>query len=333
MDELIFQTEALAIPPEILALVDRGTKMRFTTNTKLRHFWLICFLLAVVSQAPAQSTTGQVPTDIDVIRVDTSLVTVNVAVTDTRNRHRPGLRLEDFQLTDQGKTVRPEFFDSEGPESIVFVIDVSSSMKGEKWQHLRTGLKNFLKKGRAGSDYTLIAFNESPRLIASAVNAQQLWESFNRLQPDGETALYDALMLGLATLERVPQRHKAIVLLSDGEDNRSQARLPQVEQETLAHHATIYPIGILLDRQRTPYQVYGKKLLNELAAATGGIVLFPEARQIRSVLELISADLGGQYSLSYYPPDKDAGWRRVQITVAQSSTRLNVRYQPRYLMR
>jgi VWFA-related protein len=297
---------------------------------KSRLLWTACIILTIVFQAQAQSSADL--TDIDVIRVDTTLVTINVSVTDAKNRHRPGLKPEDFQILDEGKTVRPEFFDSEAPQSIVFVIDVSSSMQGEKWKNLRAGLKSFLKEGHEGSDYTLIAFNEKARLIVSAVNAEQLWQSFNGLRPYGETALYDALMLGLKTLERLPQRHKALVLLSDGEDNYSQASLPLVEQETLAHRATIYPIGILLEKQPAPFR-NGKKLLNELASATGGIVLFPEAQRIRAILELVSADISGQYSLSYYPPDKAAGWRRVQVSIAQNSNRLKVRYQQRYLMR
>jgi VWFA-related protein len=308
-------------------------KMRRTANTKSKLLWLTCFLLVSVCQARAQSNSDLIAPDIDVITVDTTLVTVNVSVTDTKNRQLKDLRLADFQVTDEGKVVRPEFFDSQGPESIVFLIDVSSSMKGEKWKNLRAGLKSFLKKGREGSDYTLIAFNEKPELIVSAVNAEQLWQSFNRLQPNGETALYDALLLGLEALERAPQRHKALVLLSDGEDNCSHAGLSLIEQETLAHRATIYPVGILLDKGQSPYQATGKKLLNELAAATGGLVLFPEAYRIPAVLEQISANLSSQYSLSYYPPDKAPGWRHVQVTVAQNTKPLKVRYQQRYLMK
>jgi VWFA-related protein len=153
------------------------------------------------------------------------------------------------------------------------------------------------------------------------------------LQPEGETALYDALVLGLETLERVPQRHRALVLLSDGEDNCSHADLSLVEKQVLIHRATIYPVGILLKLPFGGDQSKGKRVLSELAAATGGLVLFPEALKIPAVLELIAADLHGQYSLSYYPPTKTAGWRRVQVTVANDSNHLNLRYQPRYLMR
>jgi len=301
----------------------------FITTLELASLLIACALIPINS-ARAQRNLAMPAPEMDVVKVETSLVTVNVSVT-KGNKRRPGLKLEDFQILDEGRPVTPEFFDGAGPLSIVFVIDIFSSMKGEKWKNLTRGLKDFLKKGREGSDYSLIAFNEKPGLVVTAVNAEQLWESFKSLKPNGDTALYDAMLLGLDTLERVPQRHRAIVLLSDGEDNSSRAELAQVQQQTLRHHATIYPIGVLPDK-RWPEQWKGKKLLNELATATGGIVLFPEARKIPDVLEVIAADLKTQYSFGYYPPDKTAGWRNIQITVPNSQ-RLNLRYQARYLMR
>jgi len=280
----------------------------------------------------AQSNAQASRPDIDVISIDTSLVTINVTVTDHKKRQLPGLKLQDFHVTDQGMIVQPEFLDSQGPLSIVLVIDVSSSMQGH-WKDLRSGLKKFLTKEHAGSDYTLVTFNEKAQLVTSSVDAKQLWETFNTLRPSGETALYDGLLLGLQALERAPQRHKALVLLSDGEDNSSQAELAMVGHETLLHRATIYSVGIVFEGAGSPTQAGAKKLLNQLAAATGGLVVFPEAAQIPAVLDAIRDDLSYQYSLSYYPPDKTAGRHRVEIYIAQNSNRLNLRYQPIYQMR
>jgi Mg-chelatase subunit ChlD len=212
----------------------------FITFLRLAGLLITVGLIAVRPASP-QSRPDLLAQDLDVVKVDTSLVTINISVTKGRSRPLQGLTLEDFLVMDEGETVKPEFFDREGPESIVFVVDLSSSMKGDKWLNLKSGLKNFLKKGRAGSDYTLIAFNEKPRLVVATVNADQLWQSFQSLQPNGETALYDGLMLGLESLERVPQRHKALVLLSDGEDNCSRAGLRLVEQQASIQRATIYP--------------------------------------------------------------------------------------------
>src|SRR5215510_15667133 len=306
--------------------------MRFRNYSNSRVLSAAWLLMMIGYSVQAQSNSKGTPPELDVISVNTSLVTINVSVRDHKNRQLPDLKLEDFQVTDQGKIVRPEFLDSQGPLSIVFVIDVSSSMRGH-WQELKNSLKKFLAKEPEGSDYTLITFNQRAQLVTPSTDAKRLWESFKTLQPYGETALYDGLLLGLEALERVPQRHKALVLLSDGEDNSSQTGLAMVEQQTLLHHATIYTVGILFERELSPYQADGKKLLNQLAATTGGLVLFPETSRLPSVLNVIKADLSSQYSLSYYPPEKTSGWHHVEVNIAQNTNRLNLRYQQRYQMR
>src|SRR5215475_751202 len=186
--------------------------MRTRNYFKLRIFCAAGALLMMGYSVSGQSGL-EAPPEVDIISVDTSLVTINVSVRDRKNRQLPGLKLEDFCVTDQGRIVRPEFFDSQGPLSIVFVIDVSSSMRGH-WPELKSGLKKFLAKEPEGSDYTLITFNERAQLVTSSVDAKRLWQTFNTLKPYGDTALYDGFRLGLEALERVPQRHKALVLLS-----------------------------------------------------------------------------------------------------------------------
>src|SRR5262249_23342577 len=300
--------------------------------SRLRILSVICALLAAAYATHAQGDRQSATPDLDVISIDTSLVTINVSVTDHKHRQLPGLKLEDFRVTDQGKTVQPEFMDSQGALSLVFVVDVSSSMKAN-WRDLKDSMKKFLAKEHPDSDYTLVTFNEKAQLVTSSVDAEQLWQSFSALQPGGDTALYDGLLLGLQALDRARQRHKALVLLSDGQDNCSHEGLTLVEQQTLLHQATIYSVGIILESDPSRYGLDGKNLLNQLAAATGGLVMFPKTKRLPAVLNLISADLSQQYSLSYYPPEKTPGWHQVEINIAQTSSRLNLRYQRRYQMR
>jgi Ca-activated chloride channel family protein len=270
----------------------------------------------------------------EVVKVDTALVTVNVTVADTKGRNLSGLRAEDFKVTDEGQPVTLEFFDSHGPASIVFVIDTSSSMGGDRWERLRDGLKKFLERARDGNDYTLITFSDTAQVVASSVSAEEIWKQFKKLKPSGHTALYDATLLGLRALERVPQRHRALVLLSDGGDNSSSANLESVRQEVLAHRAVIYTIGILVHPDRViPQEREGHELLTQLAEATGGLVHFPASDKVSKVLETICADLNAQYSLSYYPPDRAPGWRRISVNLMQEPRRLNLRYQQRYLIK
>jgi VWFA-related protein len=271
--------------------------------------------------------------DVDVVKVDVALVTVNVNVSDGKGHSLASLKAEDFKVTDEGHPVALGFFESQGPASIVFVVDISSSMKGSKWRSLKAGLKKFLARAPEGNDYTLVAFSDSPQLIARSVPAAELWRSLNGLQPSGETALYDAVLLGLNILQETPQLHKTLVLFSDGEDNCSRAGLPAVQQEALAHRATIYTVGILPEQDLLPFERIGKELLKELATTTGGLVHFPSSSEVCEVLKRINADVSNQYSLGYNPPDKTPGWRRIQVNLAQDTRRLNLRYQQRYLMR
>lgn len=286
------------------------------------------FVVACWASVPGQEVE-------EVIRVDVALVTVNVAVTDSKGRHIAELRAQDFVVSDEGKPIRPEFFDTQGPTSIIFVVDISSSMSGEKWNSLKDGMKKFLATAHEDNDYTLITFSDSPHLIAYSVSAQILWREFNGLKPTGNTALYDGLLLGLSSLDRVRQRHKSLVLLSDGQDNSSSATLRKVHQELLAHSASIYTVGIIRNgfTSLIAEERRGQELLNELATTTGGLVFFPRSDDIRSVLVRISEDLRNRYSLSYYPPDKTPGWRRIQVNIPQSHSPLNLRYQQQYLIR
>jgi VWFA-related protein len=135
-------------------------------------------------------------------------------------------------------------------------------------------------------------------------------------------------------LGELPQRHKSLVLFSDGEDNVSRVGLPAVQQEALSRRATIYTVGILPDDPSLlVYGQNGKQLLKELATSTGGLVHFPVSGEVNAVLRKINADMSNQYSLGYYPPDKTPGRRSIQVHLAQDAGSLKLRYQQSYLIR
>jgi hypothetical protein len=195
-------------------------------------------------------------------------------------------------------------------------------------------MKNFLANAPSGNDYTLIGFGDSPSVIARSVNEDQLWQALNRLVPYGNTALYDAVLVGLNELSQIPHRHKALVLFSDGEDTSSRAVLSAVGQEVLMRRATIYTVGILSKYDSPlPDGRTGGQLLKELASASGGIAYFPSAEGMRRVLEEIRSDLSGQYSLSYYPLENSPGRRRVQVRIMQTEQSANLRYQQYYTIK
>ena len=166
----------------------------------INNIRLAAAIFLLIFCAPVQAQ------EVEVIKVDVALVTVNVNVSDRKGRPLPSLKAEDFQVTDEGQSVPLGFFECQGPASIVLVVDISSSMRGLKWRSLKAGLKEFLARAPQGNDYTLVTFSDSPQLIARSVRADELWRTFNGLHPLGHTALYDAMLLGLNTLAELPQR-------------------------------------------------------------------------------------------------------------------------------
>ncbi len=289
---------------------------------------VLFLILSLWSSAAAQ----ELAQDLEVIKVDTTLVAVNVTVTDQKHRNLAGLTIENFQVSEQGRPVKIEFCDRQGPASIVLVIDTSASMHGGKWEQLRAGLKKFLARARKDNDYSLVLFDDQARVVAESVSPDELRQYLHKPDRKGRTALYDGVQLGLKVMARVPKRHKAMVLLSDGEDNKSVATFTDVEQDVLAGRATIYAVGIIpKERKLFKNEERGKEILNQLAQISGGLAHFPGEYNIGSTLERIEKDLSNHYTLGYYAADKTPGWRRIEVKVSQQHAHL--RYQESYLIR
>ena len=293
-----------------------------------RQVFILVILLATLTAARGQ--------DVDVLKVQVDLVTVNVAVTDRDKRPIMGLQASDFRVVEEGLPVELEFVDSDGAASIVFVIDSSSSMGNDRWKKLRAGLKKFLAKAREDNDYSLIAFGDQAQVLTRAVNGSELWLAFNRLEPTGNTALYDGVVLGLDALKLAKQRRRALVVLSDGQDNRSRKTLLEVQRDAAARRATIYSVGVRVSESHTyraSYEVAGEEILKRLASATGGLSSFPNPDDIPTVLAKINTDINSQYTLGYYARGEAPGLRSLEISVVSSRNPLNLRYQQRYLKR
>lgn len=284
-------------------------------------FLFPCLGVPVTAQSPEE-----------VVRIESALVSVNVSVTDHKGRYVASLGEGDFQLSDNGKQVGLEFFDRYSAASIVFVLDCSSSMSGLKWKTLKQALKKFLSTAQPENDYSLVTFNEKARLLVRSVGAEEFWQRFLTIEPYGNTALYDGVLLGLEALQKCTRRQKALILFSDGGDNSSVARLAEVEREAVAFRATIYPVG-LLDRDTNgkfqDIERSGLERISQLARVTGGIASFPKYELTGDALKNIHKDITSQYTLSYFSPDEAAGWREVQVVVPTAPS-LRLRYQAKY---
>lgn len=257
-----------------------------------------------------------------VINLTTQVVSLSVTVTDKQGRHLSNLDQQAFTVYEDQVAQEVSFFNNvDTPASIAIVFDLSGSMHDEKLQRARVALERFLQNCHPEDDYSLIGFNEEAWVAAEQTrDGQQLLRQFNSIIPKGHTALYDAVALGLTQLERAPQPRRVLLLISDGEDNRSRLSFRQIKRMSQESGALIYSIGITEFVGRVQN---GRYLLEELADQSGGKAFFPHSAEAMSeAFDSIAVELRQQYSLGYTPTHfvADGKWRKLKVKVVPPSS-------------
>ncbi len=130
------------------------------------------------------------------------------------------------------------------------------------------------------------------------------------------TALYDAIEDGLAHLKKASRQKKVLIVVSDGGDNASRHKLPEVIEDAERSDVIIYTIGLFddYDSDRNP------GVLKKLARATGGEVFLPrEYSEVGPICKRIAEDIRHQYTIGYEPSDAklDDTYRTIKVTAAR----------------
>src|SRR5262245_42818376 len=159
-----------------------------------------CLLLIAIQ--PGVSGQHQQPNqnpdlDKDIIRQRTSVVTVNVSVTDKQFRQIVGLGKEHFEIYEDKVRQQIEYFsDEDKPASVGIVFDLSGSMR-DKMSRAREALRAFVDTCHNDDDYFLVGFNDRATLLAEVSNGNNVLNKLSLAEPRGQTALYDAVYLGV----------------------------------------------------------------------------------------------------------------------------------------
>jgi Ca-activated chloride channel homolog len=258
------------------------------------------------------------------IRVDSTLVLINVTVTDPLNRFVTGLDKEHFRLFEDKVEQRVSHFASEdAPLSIGLVFDCSGSM-GAKLQKSRQAVAQFFKTANPQDEFFLVQFNDRPELVVKLTNNTE--EIQNRLtftQAKGRTALLDGVYLAMNEMKKARNPRKAILVISDGGDNSSRYTESEIKNLVREADVQVYAIGIfepVSSRGRTVEELSGPGLMSELAEQTGGRH-FPveNLNELPDVAQKIGIELRNQYMLGYTPsnPERDGKYRRVNVKLVQ----------------
>ncbi|HYN26570.1 MAG TPA: VWA domain-containing protein, partial [Pyrinomonadaceae bacterium] len=180
----------------------------------------------------------------DVIRVDTTLVTLPVSVTDRNGRYIPNLTKEDFRLWEDGVEQQVAFFASvDKPFSVVLMIDTSGSTRF-RIQDIQDAAITFVNQLRPDDQVMVVSFDDDVRVLTEFTGDRgRLRDAIRRTRTGDGTKLYDAVDLVInQRLNRVSGR-KAVVLFTDGVDTTSRrASYASNVRDAEEVDALIYPV-------------------------------------------------------------------------------------------
>jgi Ca-activated chloride channel family protein len=266
---------------------------------------------AVTGPAAAKARPGAL------IRMNVDMVLVPITVTDPMNRLVTGLEKEDFQIYENnGEQKIASFASEDAPVSIGIIFDLSGSMTS-KLIRARDSILQFIKTANPEDEFFVIGFNDRPELIEDFTNSVEDIEARLATVHSGHrTALLDAIYYGVEKMKEARHQRKALLVVSDGGDNRSRYTEGEVRSQVRESDVEIYSIGIFDPYAATPEERTGPALLNELSEETGGrLYRVDDLAEMGDIAEKISTELRNQYVIGYTPKDmsRDGKWRKVKV--------------------
>ncbi len=310
--------------------------MRFVSHSIFLFFVMFLTGTTVFAQEP-QPTPPPVEDDTP-INIKTDLVTLTLTVTDYYGRYVSGLTKDAFTVIDNGEEQELTFFsDSDAPVSIGILFDVSGSMSGEKIRKARNALERFINTSHPSDEYFLIAFNSRAQLLMDRTrDGEAVLQKLTLVEPKSNTALYDACYLGVERVTRGAHQKKALLIISDGQDNSSRYNFKEVRRMLKESDVTIYSVGVMDGRDAGSMQgMQGQAFLDELSNVTGGKSFYPNTNvELDEIFERIALELRHQYSVGYTPKNfqPDGKWHKVKVKVKppRGLPRLTVRNREGY---
>ncbi len=302
--------------------------------TRTSFAFTVC--LAASSFAFAQQTSPTPPDE--PIKVKTDLVTLTATVTDPYGRYVSGLGKGVFTIVDNNVEQEITFFsDVDAPVSVGILFDVSGSMSNEKIAKARKALERFIGTSHPSDEYFLIAFNSRAQLLMDRTrDGEALLRKLTLVKAKDNTALYDAVYLGVERVTRGTHQKRAMLIISDGQDNASRYNFGEVRRLMKESDVVTYSVGIMDGRDTgSSLGMQGQAFLDELSSVSGGKSFYPQTDiEMDEIFERIALELRNQYSIGYIPKDfqPDGKWRKVKVKIKppRGLPRLTVRSREGY---
>jgi VWFA-related protein len=313
----------------------------------VRYFCLVAMLGALaaaqtavpsatyVAAAPSAAASDDPQDNILTIHKRVDEVNVLFIATDRHGKFVRNLDQTDFNILDDHKPVQSIVNfrrETDLPLQLGLLVDVSGSVR-TRFQFEQEAATGFLQHViRPGFDKAFVlGFNQRQQLAQDFTdNVSLLSAGIKQLHDGGGTALYDAIYS--ACQEKLKQTsdrptRKAIILLSDGEDNQSEHTRAQAIEMAQRAEVLIYAIST----DDSGLVLRGDRILEQIADATGGRAFFPfKVKDITHSFAAIEDELRSQYAVSYHPSDFDADGRYRSIEIVALKKDMQVRARKGY---
>ncbi len=288
---------------------------------------------------PAEPNSGNTGSQSDesiaTIRTTTNEVRVVFTVTDKHGHYIKDLKKEDFKVVDDKKPAELRSFHSETdlPLQVGLLIDASNSVR-DRFKFEQEAAIEFLNGTirRKYDEAFVVGFDVTPEVVQDFTdNSESLSIGVRSLRAGGGTAMYDALYFAcrdkLLKHQETHQVRRAIILLSDGEDNQSHVTREEAIEMAQRADTIVYTISTNISGMKGA----GDKTLERIADATGGRAFFPfQMREVADAFSSIQEELRSQYALAYKPENFMADGRYRTIEIQAPGKGLKVRTRKGY---
>ena len=259
---------------------------------------------ALLAQTPAQEPDPLGPDHRIVL--DVTRVNMLFTVTDKKGRFITDLGKEDFQVIEGKKpqTIQEFTAESDLPLRLGLLIDTSNSIRDRFRFEQQAAIEFINSVVRQHVDkLMLVSFDSAAELVTDLVDdPEKLAKAVRELRPGGGTALYDAIYYAcrdkLALDQPKDKFRRAVIIVSDGDDNQSRVTRDQALEMAQKADVVVYAISTNISRIESD----GDKVLRYLAAETGGQAFFPfKVEDLSQSFENIANELRHQYNIFYRP--------------------------------
>ncbi len=262
-------------------------------------------------------------TNISIQNTDASkypLISMVVTLSGDEKTNQQILSAENFNLRENNKKisnvdVEPIFQEPE-PLSIFLILDTSQSMEGIPLKDAKKAAKTFLKLMKPKDQIGIISFGSDTTIVSKLNSNKELkYEAINELTANGETALYDAILLGIDNFSKTTYKNKCLIVISDGKDTYSSNSLKNVLNITQKKDIRIYGVGL----ESPEYDPSSLQQICEISE--GKILLTPNSGELETLFANLAKELHNQYKITYKSKKTSAKDLKVELEIRANGKR------------